>query len=138
MKNIVGLVMSSILIFSSCNTNTDTTTKDESCCASNKDAMELVMNIPIKVKPEFIAKYKEAFEKCQAGTLKEEACLDYVLFQSYTDSTEFHLYERWTNKPGHSYHMETEHFKTYKEESNGFFDTPKTKTIVVYVCPCVN
>ena len=137
MKNILGLVVSSLLIFSSCNTSTSDTAS-ESCCASKKDAMELTMNIPIKVKPEFVSKYKAVFEKCQAGTLQEEACLDYVLFQSYTDSTEFHLFERWTNKPGHLYHMQTEHFKVYKEESNGFFDTPKTKTIEVYACPCVN
>jgi quinol monooxygenase YgiN len=96
------------------------------------------MNIPIKIKPEFVSAYKVAFEKCQAGSLQEEACLDYALFQSYTDSTEFHLFERWTNKPGHNAHMETQHFLQYREETRGMNDRAKTSMITTYVCPCVN
>ncbi len=96
------------------------------------------MNIPIKIKPEYVSAYKRAFEKCQAGSLKETACSDYALYQSYTDSTEFHLFERWVNKPGHLAHMETEHFKVYREETKGMNDKPKTKMITTYVCPCVN
>jgi quinol monooxygenase YgiN len=96
------------------------------------------MNIPIKIKPEFVSAYKVAFEKCQTGSLQEEACLEYALFQSYTDSTEFHLFERWTNKPGHNAHMETQHFLQYREETRGMNDRAKTKMITTYVCPCVN
>ena len=137
MKSILVLMASCMLVLSGCDAKKDQTA-GECSCVSGKDAMELTMNIPIKIKPEYVSKYKEVFEKCQAGTLKEEACLDYVIFQSYTDSTEFHLFERWTNKPGHLAHMQTEHFKVYIEESKGFNDTPKTKTIEVYACPCVN
>lgn len=137
MKNMLTMLLGSVLFLSGCNTNANQT--NGACsCAADKETMELTMNIPLKVKPEFVSRYKTVFEKCQAGTLQEEACLDYVLFQSYTDSTEFHLFERWTNKPGHLKHMQTDHFKVYMEESKGFFDTPKTKTIEVYVCPCVN
>lgn len=138
MKNMLTLLLLGSLFFlSGCNTKTNQAT-DVCSCAADKETMELTMNIPLKVKPEFVSKYKTAFEKCQAGTLQEEACLDYALFQSYTDSTEFHLFERWTNKPGHRNHMQTEHFKVYIEDVKGFFDTPKTQTIEVYVCPCVN
>ncbi len=96
------------------------------------------MNIPIKIKPEFVSAYKAAFEKCQAGSLQEKACLDYYIFQSYTDSTEFLLFERWTNKQGHLNHMQTDHFKKYKEETKVMNDQPKTKAIINTVCPCVN
>ena len=54
---------------------------------AKKESLEIIMNIPIKIKPEFVAAYKVAFEKCQAGTLQEEACLDYVIFQSDRKST---------------------------------------------------
>ena len=107
-------------------------------CAEKKDSLEIIMNIPVKIKPEFVSAYIKAFEKCQAGTLKEEACLAYALFQSYSDSTEFHLFERWTNKPGHNFHMETAHFLQYREETRGMNDRASSRMITTYVCPCVN
>ena len=140
MRNVI-LAIVCIVVFSAgcCNTSNQPATCGHTCgCAAKKDSLEIIMNIPIKIKPEFISAYKTAFEKCQAGTLQEEACLDYVIFQSYTDSTEFHLFERWTNKPGHLAHMETAHFLQYREETKGMNDQAKTKTIVRYVCPCVN
>jgi len=137
MKSLLTLLLGSLFLLSGCNTKTNQA--NEVCsCVADKETMELTMNIPLKLKPEFVSAYKTVFEKCQAATLQEEACLDYALYQSYTDSTEFHLFERWTNKPGHLNHMQTEHFKVYREESKGFFDKPKTQTIEVYVCPCVN
>ena len=96
------------------------------------------MNIPVKIKPEFVSAYKTAFDKCRAETLKEEACLAYDLFQSYSDSTEFHLFEMWTNKPGHQNHMQTAHIKQYFEEINGMNDRPATQAVVITVCPEIN
>ena len=122
-----------------CNSSEQNAACGETCsCTAKKDSMELILNIPIKIKPESISAYLRAFEKCQAATLKEEACLDYVIFQSYTDSTEFHLFERWKNKPGHLAHMETAHFNQYREETSGLTDRAKSSMITTYVCPCVN
>lgn len=137
MKNLLTFVMGALFFLSACQTQTEQPA-DGCTCTAEKETMELTMNIPFKVKPECIASFKAAFDKCQAGTLKEEACLDYAIFQSYNDSTEFHLFERWKNKPGHLKHMQTDHFNVYIQEIKGFFDTPKTQTIEVYVCPCVN
>ncbi len=107
-------------------------------CVAIKDSLEIIMNIPVKVKPEHVAGYKAAFDKCQAATLKEEACLAYDLFQSYKDSTEFHLFERWKNKPGHQNHMQTEHIKVYFKEISGMQVTAKTKMLTTTVCPNIN
>jgi quinol monooxygenase YgiN len=107
-------------------------------CAAKKDSLEIIMNIPVKIKAESVSAYKIAFEKCQAGSLQEDACLDYALFQSYTDSTEFHLFERWKNKPGHLAHMETSHFLQYREETKGMNERARTRMITTFVCPCVN
>jgi quinol monooxygenase YgiN len=92
----------------------------------------------MKIKPEHVAGFKAAFDKCREATLKEEACLAYDLFQSYSDSTEFHLFERWTNKPGHLFHMETEHIKIYFKEIEGMRDQARTKMITTTVCPKIN
>ena len=138
MKQIILVIIATVLVtLSACETK-NTTTQVADCCSADKDSYEIVMNIPIKIKPEYVSAYKTAFDKCRAETLKEETCMAYDLFQSYSDSTEFHLYERWKNKPGHQAHMKTEHIKVYFEEIEGMNDKPTTKTVVVTVCPKIN
>ena len=142
MKKIVLAIGCGIAILAGCcntsNQSADGKTCDGSCCVAQKESMELILNIPIKIKPEFVSGYKRAFEKCQAATLQEDACLDYVIFQSYTDSTEFHLFERWKNKPGHLAHMETAHFLQYREDTRGMNDRANSRMISTYVCPFAN
>ena len=138
MKKLILTIACCVAILAGCCNSSNQPNGSTCGCAAKKDSLEIIMNIPIKIKPEFVSAYKLVFEKCQAATLQEEACLDYVIFQSYTDSTEFHLFERWKNKPGHLAHMQTPHFLQYREDSKGMNDKAKTKMIVTYVCPCVN
>ena len=138
MKQVVFIIGCALVALTSCKPKETASTEADSCCVAIKDQMEVIMNIPIKLKPEFVSAYKAAFDKCQAATLKEEACLAYDLFQSYKDSTEFHLFERWTNKPGHLKHMEMEHLKVYFQEINGMQEAARTKMITTFVCPMVN
>ena len=136
MKKLIFLAVTALFSMWSCNTTTNEA--KVTSCADNKDSYKIVMNIPVKVKPEFVSAYKAAFDKCRAETLKEEACKAYDLFQSYSDSTEFHLYELWTNKPGHQNHMQTPHLKQYFEEINGMTDQASTSAVITTVCPEVN
>lgn len=129
------LIVTCTLMLISC---TNTSSKDGDCCSVDKDSYEIVMNIPQKIKPEFISVYKAAFEACRTETLKEETCLAYELFQSYKDSTEFHLYERWKNKPGHQAHMKTPHLSTFFEQTKGMRDKAVKDKVVVTVCPHIN
>ena len=138
MKKLFILTGIALIALWSCDGNTTSKEQTTSSCVADKDSYEIVMNIPIKVKPEHVAGYKAAFDKCRAETMKEEACLAYDLFQSYSDSTEFHLYELWTNKPGHQNHMQTPHIKVYFAEIKGMTDQAATKSKVVTVCPEVN
>ena len=137
MKKIVFFIVCVLIVFTGCTSKTQESAANE-CCVTLKDSVEIIMNIPVKIKPEFVSGYKAAFDKCQAATLKEEACLAYDLFQSYKDSTEFHLFERWANKPGHRLHMETEHLKVFFQEIRGMQDRAKSKMIEVAVCPNLN
>ena len=138
MKKMIFLAVAVIALLSTWACNTATNEAKVCKCAENKDSYKIVMNIPVKVKPEFISAYKAAFDKCQAETLKEETCEAYDLYQSYSDSTVFHLYEIWTNKPGHNNHMQTPHLKQYFEEINGMTEQAATNIVVVTVCPEVN
>ena len=139
MKKVILTIGCGVALLAGCCNTSNQPAEGKTCgCAAKKDSLEIIMNIPVKIKPEFVSAYKVAFEKCQTGSLQEEACLDYVLFQSYTDSTEFHLFERWKNKPGHLAHMQTPHFNQYREDTKGMNDRARTKMITTYVCPCVN
>ena len=138
MKQIVFFIGCVFVVLTGCKPNGSVTAEADVCCVAIKDSLEIIMNIPIKVKPEFVSAYKAAFDKCQAETLKEEACMAYDLFQSYRDSTEFLLFERWKNKPGHLNHMETEHLKAYFKEIQGMQDAARTQMLTTVVCPKVN
>lgn len=129
------VVLACVLTLISC---TNTAVKTEDCCSANKDSYEIVMNIPQKIKPEFVSAYKVAFEECRTETLKEETCLAYELFQSFKDSTEFHLYERWKNKHGHQLHMKTPHITVFFEKTKDMRDNAGTEKVITTVCPHIN
>lgn len=97
------------------------------------------MNLPMKVKPEYIAAFKKAFKNCAAETLKEPGCKNYEVYQSFEDSTLLFITETWTNKGEHLKHMQTSHLKAYLKEIKEYSDTTDTrKSAVIYVCPNVN
>ena len=139
MKRLFLSIGCSIVLLSGCNNTSNQTMSETTCsCAANKDSMEIVMVNALKVKPEYVSAYKEALEICREGSLKEETCIDYELFQSCIDSTEFVLFERWENKPGHIAHLQTAHYIKKAEDIKIMSDTPRKKSTVTYVCPCVN
>lgn len=103
--------------------------------------MNVVMRFEIKVKPEKVAFLKQSFDACKAEVMKQEpGCLDYSLFQSYSDSTLFCLTEAWATKGAHNAHMQLEHTKKHIAETSGIKDPSfKSKTNYTYwICPGAN
>ena len=47
---------------------------------SNKESMEVVLNIKRKVKPECVSALKESFLKCKESTLLEPGCIAYGMY----------------------------------------------------------
>lgn len=110
-------------------------------CTCNKDEMKVVMRFELKVLPENVSLLKESFERCKVEVLaKEPGCLDYSLFQSYTDSTRFCLTEAWVNKAAHNAHMKLEHTKKHLKETRGIHDRSfRSETNYVHwICPEAN
>lgn len=140
MKNLFALMACALMIgFGACNPTTNKDTAEAGCCASQKDQLVYVMNLERKIKPEHVAAYKESFEKCKVGTLQEPGCLDYAMYQSYTDSTRFFIAETWANKGEHLKHMDTPHLKLHIEEIRGMGEPDfKGNNAEIYVCPMVN
>lgn len=139
MKKMLFSLACGLILLSGCNQPAAEKAAGDGCCGISKDSMQIVMNIPMKIKPESLSAYLAAFEKCRQGTLQEPGVIEYEMFRSLTDSTELFLFERWKDTPSHKAHMETPHFKQYKEETTGMRDTTfSKKTVVTYVCPAVN
>ena len=82
----------------------------------------LVMHITYKIKPDRVADFKRAFDRCAVETLKEPGCLKYEIYQSYNDTTLFFLLEKWQHKQAHQNHSQTEHLKAYFKAIEGAFD----------------
>ena len=106
---------------------------------SNKESMEVVLNIKRKVKPECVSALKESFLKCKESTLLEPGCIDYGMYQSLTDSTEFFIAETWKNDGELQKHGETAHLKQHLNEIKDM-GAPSYKGSFrkIYVCPSVN
>ena len=106
---------------------------------SNKEYMEVVLNIKRKVKPECDSALKESFLKCKESTLLEPGCIDYGMYQSLTDSTEFFIAETWKNDGELQKHGETAHLKQHLNEIKDMGDPSyKGSFRKIYVCPSVN
>lgn len=141
MKNVFIAAVCCVLALSSCCGSTSNSNQETAggCCSSNKDSLLLVMNLHRKVKPEFVSAFQASFEKCKESTMSEPACLDYAMYQSYTDSTEFFIAETWKNKEGHRNHMETPHLQLHLQEIKDMVDpSVESKNTEIYVCPKVN
>ena len=84
---------------------------------------------------------KQSFEACKVEVLaKEPGCLDYSMFQSYTDSTVFCITETWATKADHNKHKQLEHTIIHLAETRDIRDTsfrPKGN-YVYWVCPGPN
>ena len=139
MKNLL-LSLAAIIALASFTVRSVKQTAGE-CCNCNKDSMIVVMRFERKIKPEFVALFKQSFDACKAEVLaKEPGCLDYSLFQSYHDSTRFCLTEAWRTKGDHNAHMELEHTKKHVGETRGIADPAfkSTTNYTYWVCPGAN
>lgn len=113
----------------------------EQGCTYNKDSMIVVMKIERKVKPEHVSLLKSSFDACRKEVLaKEKGCLDYSMYQSYSDSTIFCITEAWINKGAHNDHMQFEHTKKHIAEIRGINDPAykSTTNYTYWICPGAN
>lgn len=90
--------------------------KTNVCAAGSDDSLMVVLDLHRKVKPECVQAFKASFARCKAATVKEDGCIDYGVYQSPDDSTEFLIYEVWRDQAVLSRHWETEHLKAHAAE----------------------
>ena len=139
LKNfILAMFLVGVLVGCNCSSKVASSAKT---CTYNKDSMVVVMRFERKVLPQYVSLLKKSFDACKEQVLaKEPGCLDYSLFQSYSDSTMFCINETWATKGAHNAHMQLDHFKKHIAEIKGINDPSfKSKTNYTYwVCPGAN
>ena len=83
----------------------------------------------LEVRPGSEAEFLRAAEDVIAATRQEEACLNYDLHQSSTESCRFVFYENWTSLAGLDQHSKSEHIRLFRERIGGILAKPTEITL---------
>jgi quinol monooxygenase YgiN len=90
--------------------------------------MKVYLTALVKCKPGNTDELKGYLELLVAASNKEEACLQYELYQSTDDDTQFIFHETWASQEGLDVHEQQPHIKTFIEQVKEIIDG----TIVIY------
>ena len=83
----------------------------------------------LSLKPGTTEKAVAAARKAVAETNKEEGCVFYQMFSNIADPASLVLVERWKSREALSQHMETPHFKAWREAGKEFIAARKVEII---------
>lgn len=59
---------------------------------------------------------KEVLEEVLTHSRQEEGCIQYDVHQSLENNQQFMIYEIWVNEDEINKHIDTEHYKKYRED----------------------
>lgn len=86
--------------------------------------MKIYLTALVKCKAGTTAQMKKFLDKLVAASLKEEACLQYELYQSTTDENQFIFHETWATQEGLDQHVKQEHFQLFSKQIPDILDGP--------------
>ncbi|WP_295717766.1 putative quinol monooxygenase [Mucilaginibacter sp.] len=84
--------------------------------------MKIYLTALVKSKPGFTEEIKGYLDALVAGSIKEEACLQYELYQSTEDETQFIFHETWASQEGLDIHAKQPHIKLFIEQVSPILD----------------
>lgn len=139
MKALFTLAIGCFMFMAAC--SAPATTENACKCACNpeyRDSVLLILQVPFKIKPEFVSAFKVSVDKVAAATRQEPGCVEYTCYQSFSDSTQFFLYEIWKNKAEHRIHDQMPYLATFFDEIKDMKAEGDTRQFAeYYVCPNV-
>lgn len=86
--------------------------------------MKIYLTALVKCKAGTTAQMKEFLDKLVAASRQEEACLQYELYQSTTDETQFIFHETWASQEGLDQHVKQEHFQLFSGQITDIINGP--------------
>jgi quinol monooxygenase YgiN len=84
--------------------------------------MKIYLTALVKCKPGNTAELKGYLQQLVAGSTQEEACLQYELYQSTDDDTQFIFHETWASREGLDLHGQQPHIKTFIAQASPILD----------------
>jgi quinol monooxygenase YgiN len=84
--------------------------------------MKIYLTALVKCKPGNTAELKGYLQQLVAGSTQEEACLQYELYQSTDDDTQFIFHETWASQEGLDLHGQQPHIKTFIAQASPILD----------------
>lgn len=86
--------------------------------------MKIYITALVKCKAGATAQMKVILDELVTTSQQEEACLQYELYQSTTDETQFVFHETWASQEGLDQHVKQEHFQLFKQQITDIIDGP--------------
>jgi quinol monooxygenase YgiN len=86
--------------------------------------MKIYLTALVKCKAGTTAQMKGFLDQLVAASKQEEACLQYELYQSAADETQFIFHETWASEEGLDQHVKQEHFQLFSQQITELIDGP--------------
>ncbi len=83
----------------------------------------------IEIRDGFEEGFLEAAREVVAATRAEDACINYDLHQSSSQSTRFVFYENWTSLDGLDQHSKSDHIRLFRERIKEMLARPTEITL---------
>jgi quinol monooxygenase YgiN len=84
--------------------------------------MKVYLTALVKCKPGNTDELKGYLEQLVAASTKEEACLQYELYQSTDNDTQFIFHETWASQEGLDVHNQQPHIKKFVAQASPILD----------------
>lgn len=95
--------------------------------------------VTINIKPAHIDEFKEAsLGDAHGATRDEPGCFRFDMLQNAEIPSRFHLYEVYRDEAAFEDHLETPHFKKWRDWVTPFFDGDPSKVIMETIFPSEN
>lgn len=128
------LAVCATVALASCDCHNGDANKCDGNCAP-ADSMNVVLDLHRKIKPDCVSAFKASFARCKQSTVQEPGCIDYGVYQSPEDSTEFLIHEVWLNQTELDKHGQTPHLQAHVAQTKDMCESKADRRFVV--CPHV-
>lgn|SRR4051812_48826170 len=78
---------------------------------------EITINAVLKAKPGKEELLRAELLKMIEASRAEDGCVQYTLHESTEDKETFVFYERWKDEKALTFHIETEHYEYYRQQT---------------------
>lgn len=135
MKTKLFVILLSVICFVSCDQKQNNNLTESKTSVIEENPMSKLTGEEFKIvvnytfKPEYKDELLATFKSMIEATRKEPGCIYYDLHQNMQDSSKYVLLEYWKTKNDWELHKASEHFKIYKEATDGKFETSGAELI---------